>query len=130
MKLILFHDDKKWLQQLLSGLPDRVKDVLFFEYKVIFKNAANNEPVNFKKSNVARFAANSWIREEVRKLKHKEPEIVLKYRELIATPIPKCCHTCDNYADSGMCSEFNMQPPEEFAATIGECESWIIEVPF
>lgn len=57
--------------------------------------------------------------------RHPEPEIVKQWRK----PAPRCCHTCEMYGTDGLCTEFFMEPPEEFAATVGACDKWIIEIP-
>jgi len=43
---------------------------------------------------------------------------------------PKCCHTCEHYGVDGLCVEFFMKPPEDFAATVDECADWEMEIPF
>jgi hypothetical protein len=63
-------------------------------------------------------------------MRHSEPEIVTQYRAAIKTPIPKVCHTCEHYGTDGLCIEFFMKPPEEFAATVDGCPRWEQEVPF
>jgi hypothetical protein len=59
-----------------------------------------------------------------------EPEVVKIYKEWIKAGPPKCCHTCEHYAIDGLCIEFWMKPPAEFAAAVGECDKWQPEVPF
>ena len=60
----------------------------------------------------------------------KEPEIVRLYRQQVRQSPPKVCHTCDNYAEDGMCLEFSQEPPELFTRTVGVCDLWTEEVPF
>ncbi len=68
--------------------------------------------------------------------RHPEPDFVTAYKEWLKAGPPKCCHTCDHYGHerygdkAGYCREFNMEPPEEFAATVDECGSWTQEIPF
>lgn len=61
-------------------------------------------------------------------MKHKEPSFVIAWRAY--RPEPKCCHTCEYYQRDGVCAVFDMEPPAEFAATEGECNSWEKEIPF
>jgi hypothetical protein len=64
-------------------------------------------------------------------MRHQEPEVVTIYREWVKTAPPRCCHTCEHYGVDGLCIEFWMQPPEEFAATVGDgCDKWQRECPF
>lgn len=63
-------------------------------------------------------------------MRHKEPEAITMYREQVKAGPPRCCHTCEHYGTDGLCIEFWMQPPEDFAATIGECTKWQQEVTF
>jgi len=48
----------------------------------------------------------------------------------IATKTPHLCHNCDHYDTKGVCTKFDMTPPEDFAATNGACEEWVIEIGF
>jgi hypothetical protein len=59
-----------------------------------------------------------------------EPQFLIDYREWMRAGPPKCCHTCDHFTQSGNCLAFDMQPPDEFAETVGECPRWIQEIPF
>ena len=63
-------------------------------------------------------------------MRHQEPEVVTIYRERVKTAPPRCCHTCEHYGTDGLCIEFWMQPPEDFASTVGECDKWQQEVSF
>ena len=61
--------------------------------------------------------------------RHEEPSWLIDYRKSIINP-PKCCHTCDGYNETGICIEFQMIPPADFAETTGACDKWILEIPF
>ena len=63
-------------------------------------------------------------------MRHKEPSIVTVYRDCIKQGPPKCCHTCEHYGTDGLCIEFWMEPPEEFASTLNTCDKWVPEVTF
>ncbi len=63
-------------------------------------------------------------------MRHKEPEAITIYREQIKAGPPRCCHTCEHYGTDGLCIEFWMQPPEDFASTVNECTKWQQEVTF
>lgn len=60
-------------------------------------------------------------------MRHKEPEHVTAWRD---NQPPKCCHTCEHYSEDGLCTLFNMEPPEEFAATHGQCGDFSFDIPF
>ena len=62
--------------------------------------------------------------------RHAEPEFLIQWREWDRAGPPRCCHTCEHYGNDGMCVEFFMKPPKEFADTVGECPSWMMAVPF
>jgi len=62
-------------------------------------------------------------------LRHEEPDIVLQWRNRIKVP-PACCHTCDYYNDAGVCTKYGMEPPDDFAASVGTCPEWREEIPF
>ena len=59
--------------------------------------------------------------------RHAEPQFVIDWRNLKA---PKVCHTCDWYDKEGICNFHKSEPPEDFASTIGACDSWVEELPF
>jgi len=51
-----------------------------------------------------------------------EPEFVTLWRN--PPPAPMCCHTCEHYGVDGRCLEYFMDPPADFAATVGACDKW------
>ncbi len=59
-----------------------------------------------------------------------EPEFLIQWREWDKAGAPQCCHTCEHYGVDGLCVEFFMTPPEEFAATVDGCDKWELECPF
>ncbi len=63
-------------------------------------------------------------------MRHAEPKMVTLYKEWIKAGPPKCCHTCEMYGTDGLCTEFFMEPPPEFAEAVGECPNWMLELPF
>ena len=63
-------------------------------------------------------------------VRHKIPEIVEKYNDLIKNGPPRCCHTCYEYTQDGVCEVFSSEPPKEFAETPGACDQWLFEIPF
>jgi hypothetical protein len=60
----------------------------------------------------------------------QEPEFIIQWREWLRAGPPKCCHTCEFYSVDGLCVEFFMTPPEDFAARIDACDKWMREVTF
>ncbi len=63
-------------------------------------------------------------------MRHAEPKELKDYYGLINMGVPRCCHSCEHYDKDGVCVKFNMEPPEDFAKTMGECAEWSIDVPF
>lgn len=63
-------------------------------------------------------------------MRHAEPDLVTDYKRWIVASPPRCCHTCEHYGVDGLCVKFSMQPPEEFASAVGECNKWEMEIPF
>ena len=59
-----------------------------------------------------------------------EPQFLIDYRELIKAGPPRCCFTCEYYGVDGLCVEFFMNPPAEFAETVNACPLWTQEVSF
>ncbi len=62
--------------------------------------------------------------------KPPEPQAVVLFRARKKEPVPRCCHTCDNYNEAGWCAMFDLKPPDEFTHAFNECPDWIEEVPF
>lgn len=62
-------------------------------------------------------------------MKHEMPAFVVEWYDMRDNP-PKCCHTCEFYRYDGVCTQFDMRPPEDFAATIDQCDKWEMECPF
>jgi hypothetical protein len=64
------------------------------------------------------------------KTRPQEPKFLVEYREWVKAGPPKCCHTCEHFGNDGLCVEFFMTPPAEFAEALDLCPSWELEVPF
>jgi hypothetical protein len=63
-------------------------------------------------------------------MRHKEPQHVTIWRDKVASPQPRCCHTCDWYEADGVCGKHLQRPPEDFASAVDSCPDWLMEVPF
>ena len=59
-----------------------------------------------------------------------EPGFLIQWRDRMRAGPPKCCHTCEHYGVDGLCVEFFMTPPEDFAATVDACDKWEAQCPF
>jgi hypothetical protein len=68
--------------------------------------------------------------EKEHEMRHAEPQFLIDYREWMKVGPPKCCHTCEHYGVDGLCVEFFMKPPAEFANAVELCPSWEAECPF
>lgn len=124
-------EDMQYLRKLLDdGEPPIVRG-LVLQYAATWHAASDAEAVPHRKANAGRRVANIWIRQEIDALRHEAPEAVKKYRAMLARGEPQCCHTCEHYNAQGYCTIHQMQPPEDFAATIPTpCEDWESEIPF
>jgi len=60
--------DQQWIKQQLSLIPPAYKKQAIEGYKRVFKEAHDAEPIDHMKSNAARRAANTRLREFVKKL--------------------------------------------------------------
>jgi hypothetical protein len=64
-------------------------------------------------------------------MRHKEPSELAQFRELVSRWPPRCCHTCDNYSQTGECFVHKCPPPKDFANNYGSgCPQWTMEIPF
>jgi hypothetical protein len=64
-----------------------------------------------------------------------EPHVVKVYREKLREAKkglypPKCCYTCDHFAEHHYCTMFDEKVPKDFAGSIDQCPSWFEEIPF
>ena len=55
-------------------------------------------------------------------MRHPQPKLVKDYYAKVEAfydmKEPKCCHTCDSYSEEGICHEYLIAPPEDFAQQI------------
>jgi len=67
-------------------------------------------------------------------MRHPQPKIVKDYYAKVEAFYdmnePKCCHTCDSYSEEGICQEYLIAPPEDFAQQLNQCEEWLPIIPF
>ena len=67
-------------------------------------------------------------------MRHLQPKIVKDYYAKVEAFYdmnePKCCHTCDSYSEEGICQEYLIAPPEDFAQQLNQCEEWLPIIPF
>lgn len=63
-------------------------------------------------------------------MRHPTPEIVQVYQQRKKEGPPRCCHTCDFYTQDGRCMRYDMEPPQDFAATVDACDEYQEEIPF
>ncbi|MFD2165429.1 hypothetical protein ACFSJY_04055 [Thalassotalea euphylliae] len=59
-------NDRSFIKQCLASAPYN-RDHLAKEYSMLYERVKNSEPVQHKKENAARRAANIWLRKEVKK---------------------------------------------------------------
>jgi len=60
--------DQQWIKQQLNLIPFENRNAAIEGYKRVFKEAYDAEPIDHMKSNKARRAANTRLREYVKKL--------------------------------------------------------------
>ena len=60
-------DDRKWLNENLGYLDEETRSKICNAYSRAFRDAEHQEPLDYKKSNKARFAANSRLRIFIKK---------------------------------------------------------------
>jgi len=63
------HHDKKFITEQLRELPYSMQSKAIEGYQAVYKAAHDAEPIDHKKSNAARSAANTRLREFVKKCK-------------------------------------------------------------
>jgi hypothetical protein len=68
--LELLYDDKKWIREISKGVLNTILVDLLEKYSQLWQSTMDNEPLDYKKQNVGRFAANTFLREAIENL-HK-----------------------------------------------------------
>ena len=69
MKIEPHKHDQDWIKQVIFSLPIGRRDQAMQGYKAIFEAAYNDEPVDHKKMNAARKAANTRLRDFAKRIK-------------------------------------------------------------
>lgn len=128
--LPLLFEDVHYVRNLIKDGEPEIQAELMRKYAMTWVDTSDTCDWSHRADNEGRRAANTWIRREVERLRHQEPESVRRYREIVRQGPPKCCHTCDRYDKSGSCTKFSMEPPEDFAARDGACPEWVMNIPF
>jgi hypothetical protein len=127
----MLQEDLHYLRKLLRDGEAPIVRALVLRYADTWRQASMAEPLPHRRDNRGRYAANCWIRQETEALRHAEPEIVQRYRKILHTGMPRCCHTCYHYTDDGKCTLHGEHPPEDFAGTVPTvCTAWEEEIPF
>lgn len=58
-----------------------------------------------------------------------KPECLIEWEKTTMNP-PQVCYNCDFYTIAGFCEKHQAEPPADFAATPGACDSWVQLIPF
>jgi hypothetical protein len=107
------------------------KNYLITNYSIIWRDNYEAEPVEHRKSNAGRYAANVWLREELERMKIDKPDYLKEYEAIVKAGPPRCCHSCDYYRyDDGYCMKFKQTPPVEFVQQQDACGDWLHRIPF
>lgn len=61
--LVFLPDDYRYLSELLEGMGSTRRKDYLKQYHLVWLKGMQAEPINIKKQNKGRFAANVWIRE-------------------------------------------------------------------
>ncbi|WP_394347015.1 hypothetical protein [Photorhabdus khanii] len=62
-----YQDDAKWIQEMLLSLDPGTRGKITVRYAEVYEAAWDEEPVSYRKDNIARRVANIRLREFVRK---------------------------------------------------------------
>jgi uncharacterized membrane protein len=58
----MYETDKKWINEQLEKLPRELRKKITYKYNQAFNAAHNKEPIEHKKVEAGRFAANTKLR--------------------------------------------------------------------
>ena len=64
----MHNHDRQWVESQIALLPVSIRQKTLRSYRDVFKEAYDAEPIEHKKMNRARFAANTRLREYVEKV--------------------------------------------------------------
>ena len=74
------HENDKWIVGQLRKIPQAQRESVKRAYSGIYKDAGNEEPVCYKKTVKASYAANVWLREYVSNGNVRKPDYVDRNR--------------------------------------------------
>lgn len=60
--------DRQWLVKQLGKLPFEVRQKICEKYDQVYQEACDSEPVDFRKDNAGRYAANTRLRKYIEKV--------------------------------------------------------------
>ena len=116
------NDDRVYVQRVLQRIPVPEQRLICGAYNQAWVDAYNAEPIEHKKDNAGRFAANTLIRKLAR-----------QYMEKGSTGIPRICGNCDHcqsWQGQYHCSKFKQEIPVEYVNQENECEQYENAIPF
>jgi hypothetical protein len=68
-------ENDRWLEEMFKSLPVSERIPCMRQYSEIYKEEGEKEPVSYKQTNTATYAANTWLRERVKNGTIKRPTI-------------------------------------------------------
>ena len=116
----IYREEVKFLTKILERVSN--KGLMLAHYQQAFAEAYSAEPMEHKKENAARFAANTRIRELV---KQDMQGIPIKQVD-----IPRVCGNCHWLDIQGICTAYNQYVPMEYLNEENKCEKYRNGVPF
>lgn len=109
--------DWEFIQRTVAGLPARLYPALFCAYLASWRHAALSEPVEHKRDNVGRRAANTRIRESAAGIRANDTRTLAIYTRLLESGPKQSCATCSKCTLEGVCSVSKEQAGEL-------CQEW------
>lgn len=116
----IYREEVKFLTKILERVSN--KGLMLAHYQRAFLDAYNGEPMDHKKENAARFAANTRVRELVKQDIQGIP--------ITQIDIPRICGNCQWLDINGICASYNQYVPTEYLNEKNECEKYRNGVPF
>lgn len=103
VKYIPHAKDWEFIQRTLHGIPARLYPALFCAYLASWRHVAMIEPVEHKKDNAGRRAANTIIRVSAEGIRNGNERTLATYSRMLTSGPKVNCSTCSKCSLDGIC---------------------------
>lgn len=115
-------DDMRYIKKVVDRIPTDVVNLIHGAYCQAWLDSYHSEPLEHKKENAGRYAANNLIRKLAR-----------QYMESGKVDIPRVCGNCDHcesWQGQYYCARFKQEIPVDYVTKENDCDQYENAIPF